>query len=93
MFDFYELAKKKLDLSDKTISLAKEIVSRFKKGKSDEAGVVASAVYLAGRITGENRSQATVAEALGTTEMTMRTNIYRRGMLKIAVALSESESH
>lgn len=93
MLDYFEIAKNMLKLPEDTVSVAKKIVSKFDRGKSDMAGVVAAAIYLACNLTGIKRSQATIAQALGTTEVTIRTNLYKRGMLKVAVSLSESHSH
>lgn len=89
----FSLAKKKLDLDDETIDTAKKILSEWDRGKSDIRGAIGSAIYLAGKITGDKRTEMQISKALGVSEMTIRANIYRRNMARIAYRMLSEKAH
>ncbi|MEM1659370.1 MAG: transcription initiation factor IIB [Candidatus Jordarchaeales archaeon] len=65
-----------LSLSPKTQTIAMQIINEAKKlgitaGK-DPIGVCSAALYIAGIITGEKRTQRQISEAAGITEVTLR---------------------
>jgi len=71
---------RELGLSGETISKAIDIIRKAKqKGVSigrDPAGIAAAALYIATRLSGEKRTQKSVASVAGVTEVTVR-NRYR----------------
>ena len=83
--DHVERIGRLLQLSDITIEKAMEIIDKAKEmgypaGK-DPAGIAASAIYIAGLLTNERRTQKEIAHVSNVTEVTIRSRY--KGLIKI----------
>ena len=80
-----------LDMSTEAVAVAKDIIRRAKElgittGK-DPTGLAAAALYIAGLITGEKRTQRAIAEVATVTEVTVR-NRYKELVKKLGIDLN-----
>jgi len=79
-----------LGLSGKTINLAIDILRRAQEARitagKDPTGLAAAAIYIAGLITGERRTQKSVADIAGVTEVTVR-NRYKDLVKKLQIKI------
>ncbi|MFH1773496.1 MAG: hypothetical protein ABH874_00850 [Methanobacteriota archaeon] len=72
-----EELKAKLDVSDEVIKKAKEFISKLNGTGMHSKSVAGGAVYIAGVLIGERKTQREVALAFGVVETTIRKS-YRR---------------
>jgi transcription initiation factor TFIIB len=76
------------EAQEKAISLLRDAMKKGLVSGRSPTGVSAAAVYIAGALSGERRTQKEVADVAGVTEVTIR-NRYRelKDQLKIDVSL------
>jgi len=89
--DFIPRFGAELKLSGKTLKKAVEILQKAKKARitagKDPTGLAAAAIYIAGLITGERKTQREIAEIARVTEVTVR-NRYKELVRKLKISIS-----
>ncbi|MCD6513397.1 MAG: transcription initiation factor IIB [Candidatus Asgardarchaeum sp.] len=89
--DFIPKFGQELKLSGKTLEKAIEILQEAKKARitagKDPTGLAAAAIYIAGLLTGEKRTQREIAEVAHVTEVTVR-NRYKELVKRLKISLT-----
>ncbi|MHA1860008.1 MAG: transcription initiation factor IIB [Candidatus Asgardarchaeia archaeon] len=88
--DFIPRFGAELKLSGRTLEKAIEILHEAKKARitagKDPTGLAAAAIYIAGLLTGERRTQREIADVARVTEVTVR-NRYKELVRKLSISL------
>lgn len=88
--DFIPRFGAELSLSGRTLKKAVEILNQAKKNRitagKDPTGLAAAAIYIAGLLTGERRTQREIAEVARVTEVTVR-NRYKELVRRLKITV------